>query len=402
MGAMTAARVLAVVETHPVQYHAPVYRKIQQLFGIPVHVVYGSDFSVAGYRDAEFEQIFAWDVDLLEGYGSEFLSRIASGGPQSADKVSARALPGALARINPAAVLLLGYSPRFYRHAVWHAWRSRYRILFRGETTDHAISRGPLKQRLRDGFLRRFYRRCSRLLYVGMQSREHYQRLGVPDERLVFSPYCVETGAFAPDEADRDRLRAPTRHEFRLADDDLVILFSGKLVNRKSPATILEAVRLLGSHGGGRIVVLYLGDGSLRPRLVELAEADPLVPVRFLGFQNQRALSRFYHAADLLVLPSISGETWGLAVNEALCHGVPCVASDRIGCAPDLIEPGVTGEVFPAGQAAMLADALLRARSLVGRLQVREACRRKVADYSVGRAAEGVAKAFWAAEEMVA
>ena len=70
---------LAVVETHPVQYHAPVYRAVQQQFGIPVTAIYGSDFSVAGYRDAEFGATFAWDTDLLSGYTSIFLTRSAPG-----------------------------------------------------------------------------------------------------------------------------------------------------------------------------------------------------------------------------------------------------------------------------------------------------------------------------------
>ena len=45
---------LAVIETHPIQYHAPVYRAVQSEFGISVTAIYGSDFSVVGYRDQEF------------------------------------------------------------------------------------------------------------------------------------------------------------------------------------------------------------------------------------------------------------------------------------------------------------------------------------------------------------
>ncbi len=45
---------LAVIETHPIQYHAPVYRHLQTSLGISVTAIYASDFSVAGYRDHEF------------------------------------------------------------------------------------------------------------------------------------------------------------------------------------------------------------------------------------------------------------------------------------------------------------------------------------------------------------
>ena len=44
---------LAFLTTHPIQYHAPVYRRLQEAFGIPVTAIYGSDHSVKGYRDEE-------------------------------------------------------------------------------------------------------------------------------------------------------------------------------------------------------------------------------------------------------------------------------------------------------------------------------------------------------------
>ena len=70
--------------------------------------------------------------------------------------------------------------------------------------------------------------------------------------------------------------------------------------------------------------------------------------MRWLGFQNQADLPRLYAAADVLVLPSGWGETWGLVVNEAMAVGTPCVVSDAVGCAPDLVEPGIDGEIYPA------------------------------------------------------
>jgi len=45
---------LLIIATHPVQYHAPVYRELQQHYNIPVKVIYASDFSVRGYHDHYF------------------------------------------------------------------------------------------------------------------------------------------------------------------------------------------------------------------------------------------------------------------------------------------------------------------------------------------------------------
>src|SRR5262249_19388302 len=109
---------------------------------------------------------------------------------------------------------------------------------------------------------------------------------------------------------------------------------------------------------------------------------------------NQTQMSQWFHAADIFVLPSRRAETWGLVVNEALHHGLPCIVSDAVGCAPDLITPGLTGEVFESGSGPSLANAFGRARSREARLSIREACRARAAEYSVHKAAEGIARAY--------
>jgi glycosyltransferase involved in cell wall biosynthesis len=143
-------------------------------------------------------------------------------------------------------------------------------------------------------------------------------------------------------------------------------------------------------------VVVFLGSGELRETLQELAQSLPSIKAVFLGFQNQTLLSRYYHAADMLILPSQHSETWGLVVNEALHHGLPCVLSEGVGCAPDLIDPGVTGGIFETGSICSLAAAIRRVRALIGRPEIREKCRQKVSGYTVAKAAEGIARAYWA------
>jgi glycosyltransferase involved in cell wall biosynthesis len=143
-----------------------------------------------------------------------------------------------------------------------------------------------------------------------------------------------------------------------------------------------------------KTALLFLGDGGLKPSLAALAQAAPTVRAHFLGFHNQTQLSRFFHAADLLVLPSIFSETWGLVVNEALHHGLPAVVSEAVGCAPDLVSEGQTGVVCETGSVAALAAAIERALKLAHRPGIREACRQRVGGYSVHRAAEGIARAY--------
>jgi len=69
-----------------------------------------------------------------------------------------------------------------------------------------------------------------------------------------------------------------------------------------------------------------------------------------------------YRTGDVLVLPSKGRyETWGLAVNEAACCGLPAIVSSHVGCGPDLIENGVTGWTFEAGDMLALQRVLQQA-----------------------------------------
>lgn len=383
---------LAVIETHPVQYHAPVYRAVAER-GVPVHAIYGSDFSVAGYLDKEFGKRFAWDTNLLDGYESTFLARVADGGAANFSEVTAVGIDAALDGIKPAALLLSGYSPAFYRVAAKAARRRRIPLFFRGEATDHARQRSWFKRNLRDAFLRSFYARCSRFLYIGERAKMHYRRLGVPDSKLIFSPYCVNEEVFSLDATSLSAKRAALRNELAIADDVTLILFSGKLIPVKAPEIILRAMQLLPEAVRSKTALAFLGDGELRASLETASQAIEGLRALFLGFQNQQKLTDYYAAADLLILSSVS-ETWGLVVNEALLHGVPCVTSTQVGCAPDLVIEGETGASFPSGDANECAAAILRARELRRLPETKTKCRERVRRYGVDAAADGFVRAY--------
>jgi glycosyltransferase involved in cell wall biosynthesis len=383
-----------VVETHPVQYRAPVYRAVEQTYGIPVTVIYGSDFSVAGYCDKEFGASFSWNVDLTTGTNVRFLSRVENGGARSFEEVSTRGLEKMLVDANGSAVLLTGYSPAFNALAFYHAWKTRRPILLRAETSDCASPRNSLKSVLRDQALCRLYSICARVLPIGTYSREHYRRLGVPEEKMILAPYCVNTDHFQCLETDRQRLRQQTRSGLGLGEEDVAVLFSGKLSVRKGVHILSQAVKRLPEPLRSKIVLIFLGSGSEQKELAADCENAPRMRACFPGFRNQTELSPYYHAADLLTLPSIRAETWGLVVNEALHHGLPAVVSQAVGCVPDLIEEGRTGAVAGTGSAESLAGAIARVAELKDDARIRAACRAKVSAFSMAAAAQGIARAW--------
>lgn len=383
---------LVVISTHPVQYHAPVYREVERL-GVPVTAIYGSDFSVNGYHDREFDVAFTWSTDLLSGYTSVFLSRVAEGGATSAEATTSWGLTRELKRIAPTAILVTGYWPSYLRQAILQLLIQHQRILFRAETTDHARRRTWLLEAARDLALKRFYEKCSGLLYIGKKSHEHFERLNV-DNTMFFSPYCVDATVFDAGEEGRQRLRDAVRKELSLAEEEFVLVFSGKLVTRKGPDLLVDAVEKLPADIRRNVAIVFLGAGEMR---AALAAKSSTLNMRFVGFQNQHQLSRYYHAGDALVLPSRSGETWGLVVNEALLHGLPCVVSTEVGCGADLVIPGETGEVCRIDGSRTLRDSLVRLFEWHHRTEaIRDRCRKQVKGYSVNDAAQGIVAAFQA------
>ena len=64
---------IAFVNTHPIQYFAPLYAYLNRTGAFAVTALYFSDFSVRDSLDRAFGQTVKWDVDLLSGYDSRFV-----------------------------------------------------------------------------------------------------------------------------------------------------------------------------------------------------------------------------------------------------------------------------------------------------------------------------------------
>lgn len=95
------------------------------------------------------------------------------------------------------------------------------------------------------------------------------------------------------------------------------------------------------------------------------------------------------------MLPSDGGETWGLVVNEAMACRLPAIVSDAVGCAPDLIDEGRTGFIYPMGDVAALADRLSRISEMRDQgLDFAADLRKKLESYSVEAAVHGTLNAI--------
>jgi glycosyltransferase involved in cell wall biosynthesis len=99
-----------------------------------------------------------------------------------------------------------------------------------------------------------------------------------------------------------------------------------------------------------------------------------------------------YRLGDVFVLPS-QGETWGLAINEAMAAGRPVIVSDKVGCAPDLVRPE-NGVVFQSGNEEALGTGLMRVlRNEVARFDMGMASKKRIAAWSFEAQASAIEEA---------
>jgi len=179
-----------------------------------------------------------------------------------------------------------------------------------------------------------------------------------------------------------------------LNKDQTVILFTGKLIEKKHPFDLLKAYQRA-ANNSSKVALVFVGDGALRPELEKYAKEHNLKNVHFVGFKNQTELPKYYTLADIFILPSGLGETWGLVVNEAMCFGLPIIVSDLVGCGPDLVKYGENGYIFPVRDIKKLTEYLL---DLIQNPQKRKKFGKKsfeiIQNYSYEKGIEGILKAF--------
>lgn len=351
-------RRLAIVLSHPVQYYSPWFRWLRANTPLEFRVFYLWEFGVTAQRDKEFDTVFQWDVDLLGGYDHEFVPNTARDpGTHHFRGLDNPTLGERLAAWNPGAILLFGYNWLSMLHAIVWARRRGVSLLFRGDS--HLLGRGtlPWTRRLPLGLL---YRQYAGITYVGAANRDYFRALGVTDRRLFFAPHSVDAARFNPEDPVVQAAARQRREKLGLTGKR-VVLFAGKFHDGKQPLALLQAFH---ATADANDALLFVGDGVRKEQLKALAASRPDRRVCFEPFANQSEMPALYALADVFVLPSRGHyETWGLAINEAMHLGVPCLVSDQVGCQRDLVTPGETGWVFAAEDPAALTTALAAALS---------------------------------------
>lgn len=386
----TPALQLAIVSTHPIQYYAPLFRALQAGGVVRPHVFYTWSQTESGVvADAGFGREVRWDLPLRDGYDHEFVPNVARNpGSDRFDGIDNPELVARIEALRPDALLVFGWNLRSHLAAM-RSFHGRVPVFFRGDST--LLDPQPLWRTLaRRTLLYWVYRHVDCALAVGSANEDYFAWCGVPRARIERVPHAIDVQRFGDDAAEQ-RAEA-LRQQIGLEPGARTLVYAGKFQDKKDPLTLVDA--FLRSGAGCRL--LLVGDGPLDGTLRQRARIDRRVQV--LPFQNQSEMPAVYRAGDAVILPSRGpGETWGLALNEAMASGRPVIASSRAGGARDLVLEGQTGWTFRAGDSVDLARVIARFRdSSAAELQaMRRSARAHAAGWSVETAATALERAVF-------
>ena len=350
---------IAVVNSHPIQYFAPLYRFLNAAPDLDVTAVYLSDSSIRGGRDPGFECDVKWDLDLLEGYRSVFVGKRAHlREPRGFWSLIAPSVWNELISGRYDVLWLHGHHYAANLIALMAATAAGMPKMMRGDT-HLGLERRGIKAVLRRPLMGTLYSLCDRLLAVGSANAAFYRAMGVPDHKIFLVPYAVDNDRFMTAADLSIDQKMAVRKRYNVPTDRPSVLYAAKFTRVKRPNDVLAAARLIKMERVRPFTVVMAGSGEVEQELRSFCNQHALDHVVFPGFINQSELPRLYAASDVFVLPS-EYEPWGLAVNEAMCAGLPVVVSREVGCVGDLVEEGVNGATPAAGDIEGLARALRR------------------------------------------
>ncbi|BAZ01866.1 group 1 glycosyl transferase [Tolypothrix tenuis PCC 7101] len=382
---------LAIIASHPIQYYAPWFQYLSSTTTLAVKVFYLWDSGITQKVDVGFGKAFQWDIPLLTGYDYEFVANISpDAGTHHFWGLQNPSLISQINNYQPDAVLLMSYNYASIYHFLLCWNYHQIPLLFRGDS-HRLLSSIGIKAWVRRQIITKIYQRFAACLYVGKANYEYFRYYGVAAKRLFFSPHAIDNDRFfAQAEIAKEQANS-WKQEIGIPKDHAIILFAGKFEAKKRPLDLLQAFLQAKLH---RVSLLFVGAGILENDLK--SQAAGYANIYFAPFQNQSLMARTYAIADVVVLPSYGNyETWGLAINEAMCLSRPVIVSNHVGCAQDLVHPGKNGLIFPAGDVLALTHILQEAFSNLERLHNwGQESRNIILEYSYRQSTQGVTQAL--------
>lgn len=381
-------RKLAIISSHPIQYNAPLFALLAEKgeFELRVYYTWGED-AVKPKYDPDFCKVIEWDIPLLNGYSYQFMKNVAKQpGSHHFFGIDNPILIEDIEEWGADVVWIWGWSFKSHLNALRY-FHGKIPVWFRGDSTLLDETKGfTLKTLLRGMLLKWVYLYVDRAFFVGEHNKKYFLKFGLKENQLVRAHHVVDVDRFGVWN-DEDALKLEVwKSELGIKPDDFVILFAGKFESKKNPNFIISLAKQLKSD---RFKFVMVGNGVLESEINGVAKLDKRIIV--LPFQNQSMMPMTYRLGDVFVLPSVGpGETWGLAMNEALACGIPVFGSKKCGGSIDLLDDSC-GLIFEPNDNTAVVQLLNALSSDIDRLnELKENASKRAQEFHYSKVVDAV------------
>ena len=163
----------------------------------------------------------------------------------------------------------------------------------------------------------------------------NYARKGTNEQndKMIFLPNSVDVARFRSES--RECIRREIRRKYGIGDNDIVVLFVGRMVRNKGTFELIQAMALL--HTNRKVKVLVVGGATYNSKKKTQYVSDCLDAARnnpniiLAGSISYDDIPKYYMASDISTLLSRCDEACGLVGIESMAAGLPVITTDRGG-----------------------------------------------------------------------
>lgn len=167
------------------------------------------------------------------------------------------------------------------------------------------------------------------ILTLSNKSKMELTKMGLDSEKIRVFTYWVDQTLFKPIN------KAKCRKEFGL-EGKFIVLFIGRLIEIKGVRLLIRVAKKLSAIED--VYFVFIGDGPLTGEVK--AASNNFGNIIYVGEVENKELSPYYNAADVVIVPSLYEEGFGRVILEALSCGTPVIASNRGGI-PEALDESV-------------------------------------------------------------
>jgi glycosyltransferase involved in cell wall biosynthesis len=350
-------RRLAAFFSHPTQHHSALFQYLAKNDDIEVQVFYYDPGSLGGMFDPGYGNNAAWDVDLTTGVQSRVLKNVLRG---KAVHPFRQLNPGVFPAVLKGrfhAIFLSGYAAPSNWLVLAAARLTGSAIWYQSDTNILDLKRKSTS-RFKDLLRKTFLRSINTFLVAGDNNKSTYDLFGIPDEKMTWCPIPVDMARYqaARSDAELPQKLDELRSRYGIPGGARVVAFCGKLIERKRPQDLIEALRILNrpdTYG------LLIGSGEMAAALKESLTAQDRIVIT--GFVNQSEIPYHMLLADVGVVSS-EWDPHPLVTTEFAMCGRPVVVSDYCGVwgSHDILRPDENGFLYRCGDIGELAGKISR------------------------------------------